>query len=155
MGRFASIAVVLGMFTFGFSAPQSVAPVRHEQLEEAIGEFRRAMSDVGVSLSRIKREDINDEQIFLEGQRRRLRGILAVARCIEAVNDGMPASRDKAMLAACLRSVSVELSQAAQDVRSIQSANDHGHTLFASKAFQPLDRSRDQPNVSVRESIVP
>lgn len=155
MNRFVSVVIIVYAFGFGVTAPQSVTPLKQHDLEEGIGEVRRAMSDVATTLSRIQREAINDEEIFFEGQRRRLRGILALVRCVEMVNDGMPASRDKAMVATCLRVVSGEISQAVSGVRSIESANDHGHRLFTSKAFAPLDATRAQPKLSVGESIVP
>ena len=155
MGRFVSVAIALGAFSLGISAPQSAVPLRQQELEEGIGELRRSMSDVAISLFRVQRDDINDEALFFEGQRRRLRGILALVRCVESVNDVMPPSRDKTALAACLRTVSGELSLAAQRVRSLQSANDHGHSLFATKAFQPFDKLREQPNLGVAESVAP
>lgn len=155
MGRFVSVAIALGAFGLAVSAPQSETPLRQQELEEGIGEVRRSMSDVAISLSRVQRDDVNDEELFLEGQRRRLRGILALVRCVESVNDGMPPSRDKTALGASLRSVSGELAQAAQRVRSLQSANDYGHSLSRTKAFQAYDKHRTQPNLGVAESIVP
>ena len=155
MSRFVSVTMVLGALGFGMTAPQSVTPLKQQDLEEGVEEVRRAMSDVATTLSRIQRDAINNEEVFFEGQRRRLRGILALVRCVETVNDGMPPSRDKATVAICLRAVSGEISQAVSGVRSLESANDHGHRLLTSKAFAPLDATRAQPKLSVGESIVP
>ena len=155
MSRFVSFAMIVCAFGFGVTAPQSSTPLNQQDLEEGIGEVRRSMSDVATTLSRITGDAINDEEIFFEGQRRRLRGILALVRCIEAVNDGMPPSRDKATVAICLRALSGEISQAVSGIRSLESANDHGHRLLTSKAFAPLDATRAQPKLSVGESIVP
>lgn len=155
MGRSASIGLLFCALGMGFGAPESLAPLRQEELGDGVDELRRAISDIAFSLSRIEREGINSEDIFFEGQRRRLRGLLALARCVEFANDGMRASRDKAVLSACLSSLRSELSQAAHEVRSIQSANEHGHKLTRTGAFRPLDKTRPQQSVGVGESIAP
>lgn len=147
--------MVLCAIGVGFSAPTSQSPLRQQEVREAVSELRRSVQDVGTFLARIRRDDINDEAIFFDGQRRRLHGIIAVARCVESVNDTLPATQEKARAAASLRLLITELSEAAHDLKSIERAHQRGSSLLASKSFESFDKAQGRPAVSVSEAITP
>ena len=96
-------------------------------------------------LRNLNRDEINDEAIFFDGQRRRLRGVIALARCVETVNDTLPASHEKAQTAASLRAVIAELSEAAHGLTSLEQSHRGGSLLFASKSFEAFDKAQARP----------
>jgi len=106
-------------------------------------------------LAKFNRDEINDEAIFFDGQRRRLRGVIALARCVETVNVTLPASHEKAQTAASLRALIAELSEAAYGLTSLEQSHRGGSLLFASKSFEAFDKAQARPAVSVSEAITP
>lgn len=155
MGKFMTVSVALCCLTVGFAAPTSSSQMGQREVKQAIGELRRAVSDAALFLSRVRQDEINDSGLFFEGQRQRLRGISALARCVEVVNDATPASRDKALVASALRSLVAELTESATSLTSVQEAHSRATALLASKSFEAFDRAQGLPQIGVDESIVP
>ncbi len=106
-------------------------------------------------MAKFNRDEINDEAIFFDGQRRRLRGVIALARCVETVNVTLPASHEKAQTAASLRALIAELSEAAHGLTSLEQSHRSGSLLLASKSFEAFDKAQARPAVSVSEAITP
>lgn len=155
MGRFTSVAMIFCAIGVGLSAPSAQLPLRQQEVRDAVSELRRSVNDVATLLARIRPDEINDEAIFFEGQTRRLYGIIAVARCVEAVNDTLPATQEKTRTAASLRLLITELSEAAHGLKSIEQARQRGSSLLASKSFESFDKAQARPAVSVSEAITP
>ena len=155
MGKFISVSVALCCLTLAFAAPTSSSQMGQRDVREAVGELRRAVGDAAIFLSRVRQDEINDSGIFFEGQRQRVRGLAALARCVEVVNDATPPSRDKALVAAALRSLVVELSEIATSLTSIQEAHKRAAEMLGSKSFEAFDRAQGRPRIGVDESIVP
>ena len=155
MIRSASVAIVLCALGLGFSAPQSQSPLRQPEVREGIGELRRSVHEAAAFLAKIQPDEINDEAIFFDGQRRRLRGVIALARCVETVNDTLPASHEKAQTASSLRALITELSEAVHGLTSLEQSHQRGSSLLASKSFEAFDKVHVRPAVSVSEAITP
>lgn len=148
-------ATVLALccLAYTFAAPTASSPMSQREVRVALVELRRAIGDAASFWSRVRSEDINDEALFFEGQRQRLRGLCALARCVESVNDSAQPSRDKALIAAGLRSLGSEM--IGGSFASLEAAHKLGRALLATKSFDAYDRSQARPNVGVDEIIVP
>jgi hypothetical protein len=155
MGRPVSVGIVLCALGLASSAPQSSAPLRQSEVRDGIGELRRSVHDAAAFLVKVQPEEINDEALFFEGQRRRLSGVVALARCVESVNDTLPATQEKAHVASSLRALVAELSEAARGITSLERAHQSGSLLLASKAFDAFDKAQARPAVGVGEAIAP
>lgn len=155
MGKLLTVALAVGCLTISFAAPSESSRLTQREVRDGIRELRRAVSDAAIFLSRARPEEINDEKIFFEGQRQRLQGLTALVRCVEAVNDSTPASRDKTLIASALRSLGNELTARAASLRSVQEAHDCAAALLATKSFETFDRAQNLPKIGVDESIVP
>jgi len=155
MGRAVSLGILLCAIGVGLSAPSSQSQLRQQEVRDAIGELRRSVHDVAALLARIRPDEINDEAIFFDGQRRRLHGVIAVAKCVESVNDSLPATQEKARTAASLGLLIAELSEAAHGIKSLEQARQRGSSLLASKSFESFDKVHVRPAVSVSEAVTP
>ena len=155
MIRSVSGAIILCALGFVLPASQSQSPLRQQEVREGIGELRRSVHGAAAFLAKINRDEINDEAIFFDGQRRRLRGVIALARCVETVNDTLAASHEKAQTAASLRALIAELSEAAHGPTSLEQSHRGGSLLFASKSFEAFDKAQSRSAVSVSEATTP
>ena len=155
MGRTVGVAIVLSALGLACAAPLTQSPLRQIEVREGITELRRSVHDAAALLVKVQREDINDEAIFFEGQRRRLRCVIALARCVESVNDTLPSTQEKAQTAASLRALIAELSETAHGLTSLEQSHQRGSLLLASKSFEAFDKAQVRPAVSVSEAITP
>jgi hypothetical protein len=145
--------VSLCCLAFTFAAPTASSPMSQRDVRDAVVELRTAIGDAASFWARVRPEDINDEALFFEGQRQRMQGLCALARCVESINDSVQPSRDKALIAAGLRSLVSEMSGGS--FASLEAAHRLGTALRASKSFDAYDRSHVRPNIGVAEVIVP
>lgn len=155
MGKLVSVALVVGCLTLSFAAPAESSRISQREVNDGIRELRRAIGDAAMFLSRSRQEDINDARLFFEGQRQRINGLAALARCVESVNDSAPASKEKALVAGALRSLISELNARAVSLNSLHEARDCAAALLASKSFEAFDRAQNRPQIGVDESIIP
>ncbi len=148
------VALVVGLYTVQMAdakdtitKPEDI-PVRSPSAIDACDELQRCVGDFARTLRGI--EELNDERLFFQFQRDRLRGIRSLARYVEAgVSQQVGDVEIRATIISALRKLHEDLNPIELVLRgiekrpnSIEQAHELGDKLMKSEAFRALAEKR-------------